>query len=383
MQFELTGGQQLLQSSVVDWLEANVGLARPRSVDPAAGEDRWQSFADMGWLGLPFAEADGGFGGGCIEVGLLMHAFGAHLVPEPYAASILVAARLLADLGTDAQRNQLLPRVMDGSARLALAHSEAGTGWPWARRRVQAREAPGGWILSGEKRLVEAGHGPTHWLVSASCEDDRQRLFLVAGTPKVERLGYRTLQGGRACDLTFSGLHIPADAVLGDKGMDHGGALGDALALGLIAQCWGAAGVLEMLVRQTATYVSQRKQFGRALSDFQVVQHKLAEMGVESMDARAACELASMRSEGRQDLVLLASTAKVRTARAATVVGQHAIQLHGAMGVCDELPVAPAYRWLEAFHAQWGRAGIHAAMLGARQIQGGRYGQSAVLEVVS
>lgn len=383
MQFDLSEEQRLLRSSVIDWLQANVALTRPRWTDPAADEGIWQSFAAMGWLGLPLAETDGGFGGGGVEVGLLMHALGSHLVAEPYVSSIVVAARLLAQLGSDDQRSHLLPRVMDGTARLALAHSEAGTGWPWTRRRVQARRGLGGWILSGDKKFVEDGHRPTHWLISASCEDDRQRLFLLEDTARIRRAQYRTLQGGTACDLTLEGVDVLASAVLGSEDADHEDVLNDALALGLIAQCWGAAGVLDMLVRETAEYVSRRKQFGRPLAEFQAVQHKLAEMGVESMEARAACELASMYSQTPQDLLMRASAAKVRTAGAVEVVGKHAIQLHGAMGVCDELPVAPAYRWLEAFLTQWGRAGIHAESLGGRQLSGDRYGQSAVLEVLS
>ena len=138
MQFDLTEEQRLLRASVVDWLGAHSGPTPERGTARGDDQDRWKSFAALGWLGLPFAEEDGGFGGGTIEVGLLMHAFGAHLVTESYVSSILIAGRLLAGLGTSGQRNRLLPQVVDGTARLALAHSEPGVGWPWAERHLRA-----------------------------------------------------------------------------------------------------------------------------------------------------------------------------------------------------------------------------------------------------
>jgi alkylation response protein AidB-like acyl-CoA dehydrogenase len=172
--------------------------------------------------------------------------------------------------------------------------------------------------------------------------------------------------------LRFDDFEVPLDAVLGqgvdDRVAEHKDVIRDSLAAGVLAQCWGASGAMEMLVEQTVVYVRHRKQFGRPLADFQAVQHRLAEMGVQSIEARACCELASIRAASGEEWVALATATKAKLASAANLVAKSAVQLHGAMGVCDELPVAPAFRWLEAFQTQWGRAAAHAAHSGRRQL---------------
>jgi alkylation response protein AidB-like acyl-CoA dehydrogenase len=384
MQFELTQEQRLLQASAFDWLRAHAppspAPGARRGGEAGAEGDRWAAFAAMGWLGLPFAEEDGGYGGGAVDVGLLLQAFGAHLAAEPFVSSIVVGGHLLAALGSGEQRARLLPALMDGTARVALAHSEPAVHWPWAERRFQARRDADGWRLHGEKQLVESAQLATHWLVTARCDEGCERVFLVEAGAAVERLPYRIVQGGHACDLRFDALHVAGTAMLGGGAAAHEPALRHALSLGVIAQCWGALGVLDMLLAQTVSYVRERRQFGRPLSDFQAVQHKLAEMGVARADARAACELAALRLAPGDDGTMLAAAAKATVGCAAEVVGKHAVQLHGAMGVCDELPVAPAYRWLEGFQAQWGRPGMHASFVGRGQLQGERFAHSAVLE---
>lgn len=371
---------------------ADTGHGAPAAhVTQAAGAALWQSFADMGWLGLPFSQEDGGFGGGPMEIGLLMHAFGGRLVTQPFVSSVVVAGRLLVTLGSVTQRESLVPGLIGGSVRLGFAHSEPGVAGPWVPRRLRALRVAGasdasvGWCLAGVKQAVEDGHEPTHWLLTATDDDGQLRLFLVDAAALVDRQRHRLLHGGSGSDLSFDGLDVGAAELLGEVEGDagHQTALHAALASGLMAQCWGAAGAMDMLVRQTAGYVSQRMQFGRPLSAFQAVKHKLAEMGTQSLEARACCELTAMRVSGGEGLIPLAQAAKSRVAAAAQVVSRHAIQLHGAMGVCEELPVAPAFRWLEAFQALWGRAGVHACALAEAQLDSSRYCTSATLRALS
>lgn len=374
MQFDLTEDQRMLAGSAERWLADHA--ASPRNA-----ERDWSAFAEMGWLALPFPAESGGLAGQPLDWGLLLQAMGRHLVAWPYASSLLVAGGLVDRLGNDAQRS-VLADALEGRARLAFAHVEAGVPDPWARRRHPAVRDPareGGWMLGGDKAFVDQAPAPTHWVVTARGQGDFEQVFLIEAQAGRQGAPYTTLDGGCAVDLRLAGLRLGADALLGD-GSDAGPAIREALASGLIGQCWAAAGVIDALVTATAAYVSGRQQFGKRLADFQAVQHQLAEMEVERLEARAACELASLRLARGEDGRLLASGTKVRVAAAADLVSKRAIQLHGAMGVCEELGIAPSFRWLAAFQARWGSAALHARWLGQQQRVQGRLARSSVLE---
>lgn len=373
MQLELTDDQRMLVASAEDWLAAH-----PAADGAGDGVARWRAFAGLGWLAQPFGADVGGLDGAPLDCGLLMHTLGRHLEVLPCAGALHVAGRLLDRLGSPDQRSEWLPQLIDGQLRPALAHAERDVAWPWAPRRFQAWRSGSGWTLRGEKLLVADMPAPTHWLISATCDDGSDVMFLLPVQAAAVQGRYRTLSGGWACDLDFDGLWVGPQALVGE-GVPAADALHEPLSAGLLAQCWAAAGVIDALVSRTAAYVGDRRQFGRALAEFQVVQHRLAEMEVERQEARAACELASMRAAAGEPLGPLASGAKLRVGAAADVVAKQAIQLHGAMGVCEELPVAAAFRWLAAFQADFGPTSLHALQLG-RQLRGGeRLGRSAVL----
>lgn len=370
MRTTLTEEQSIIQASAMDWLNSNCKFSphAARAADAAndSSASRWQSFADMGWLGLPFPEDVGGFAAGPVEAGLLMQAFGAHLVAEPFIASVMMAGRLLDSLGTLEQRQRWLPKLIQGSERVAFAHTEEVEASPWAPRATRAKRTAEGWKLQGAKQCVEGGADAAWWLVSADGEDGRAWLFMVSSDAEGVTIdNYRTLDGGVACDLRFDDITVPAENLVGGATLAIEPVLNAVLAEGIVSYCWGAAGLIASLVEQTAEYTRQRKQFGRSLSEFQVVQHRLAEMAVESSEAKATCELASMLLQtGREDPVALASAAKAKVGRAAEYVSKQAVQLHGAMGVCEELPIAASFRWLQAFQLKHGRGSVHAAALG-------------------
>lgn len=391
MQFSLSEEQQLIQASALDWLAGNYDF-RQR----AAGVHRdggapgvWQAFAQLGWLGLPIAEAWGGSGAGPLESGLLMQAFGRHLVVEPYHGAVLLAARALELAGTDRQRDRWLARVVDGTARLALAWVEPGDTLPWQPRRTIARRNGRQWQLDGHKQLVRGAAGAAQWLVAASDADDPavQRLFLVHPAQSGLRVdGYDTTDGGRAADLAIDGLLLDDEALVGG-GADITPVVHRVLAEGLVARCWEAAGTMQAVLEQTAAYTAERKQFGQSIASFQVVQHRLAEMAVQCAEAQAACEMAAMRlahdAGDAGDASLLAARAMSKVGRAARFVGQEAVQLHGAMGVCEELPVAATFRALLAFRHEDGSDGSHAAWLGRATLASGEYGRSQTLRVTA
>lgn len=385
MRFTLTEEQALIQASALDWLATNYDFRQrhPGVHRDGGSPQAWQAFAELGWLGLPLPEAFGGSGAGLFEGGLLMQAFGRHLVVEPYLACTLQAARLLALAGSAPQKERWLPGVAEGVHRLALAHAEPGDGTPWSPRRCIARADRDGWRLDGTKQLVVAAQGAARWLVTARepGADGRDVLLLV--DPAVDGIrvdAYDTTDGRRAADLRFDGVRLGADGLVGEPGERTRQPLQQVLAEGAVAQCWEATGAMQAVLEQTTEYTKQRRQFGQVLADFQVVQHRIAEMAVKCIEAQAACELATLRL--KQDAgggPEAAAIAMSNVGRAARYVSQEAVQLHGAMGVCEELPVAATFRLLLAF-TQGGSgpaaSGLH---LGTMSLAGGGHLRSQTL----
>lgn len=384
MQASLTEEQALIQGSALDWLAGNYSfIDRQASVHRDGGSPAaWAAFAELGWLGLTLAEEVGGSGLGQLEAGLLMQAFGRHLVVEPFHGGVLQAARMIELAGTAAQKKEWLPRVVAGEQRLALAHGEPGDALPWGARRTVATPQDGGWLIDGVKQLAAGAPGSAMLVVSARpAGGNGELLFLV--DPKQDGVvmdAYGTSDGARAADLRLQAF-VPEDARLGSGTTEQITALlHRVLAEGIIARCCEATGAMQAVVEQTTQYTQQRKQFGQSLSSFQVVQHRLAEMAVLCVEAQAACELAVIRMGSNPAQARnLAAMAKNKTARAARFVSQEAVQLHGAMGVCEELPVAATFRMLLAFAQKDGDGASHADDLGERMLASGAFMHSQTL----
>jgi alkylation response protein AidB-like acyl-CoA dehydrogenase len=389
MRLTLTEDQALIQSSAMDWLADRYDFRqREASVHRDGGaKDVWRAFAEMGWLGLPLPEAHGGLGMGPMEAGLLMQAFGRHLVVEPWHACVLQAGRLLSLAGAAAQQSEWLPGSVSGEARLSLAHMEPGDRLPWEPRRTMAVRDAAGWTLTGEKRQVIAAPGAARWIVSAQAQGGTQLFLVRPSAAGVQLDAYDTVSGGRAADIRLS--RVPAELLgtpdaAGAQGAQGAGSpeakLRQVLAEGLVGLGWEAVGAMQAALAQTTDYTQQRRQFGQSLSQFQVVQHRLAEMAVHCAEAQAVCELVSMRlalapSEGPA----LAALVKTKVGSAARFVAQEAVQLHGAMGVCEELPIAATFRLLLAFRQQGGQGSDHAAARGIALWRSGGFGRSQTL----
>lgn len=378
MLLALTEMQEMISSSVNEFLaheysflQRAASLKAPASLAPPV----WQGFADMGWLGLPLAEDDGGIGGGAMESGLLMRAFGRNLVVEPYAASVLLGTRLLAAGGTQAQREQWLPMLIGGSARVVLAHDEALLRDPWRARQSRASAHGSGYRLDGAKSIVAGAPGADALLVTAQMDDGSDGLFIVPASAQGLALApCRTLDGARAADVRLDGVLLERDACLA------GGDLAAILAEAMVSQCWEASGAMQAALEQTAAYVNERVQFGQPIAKFQVVQHRLAEMAVCCEEALAACQLASLRIDSNPSSArAMAALAKSKVARGAQVVAREAVQLHGAMGVSEELAIASYFRKLLAFSQQGEDAGSAGQRYGALMLSSGHYRASRTL----
>jgi alkylation response protein AidB-like acyl-CoA dehydrogenase len=254
--------------------------------------DIWKQFADLGWLALPIDEAYGGLGGGAIETGILMEAFGRGLVSEPYLSTVVICAALISECGSEAQKQALLPAVADGSLILAFAHSERAARFDLAEVTATARKTPEGWRLNGQKTAVLDGNAAGQIIISARVAGDNGApgklcLFLVpSGAPGMTSRDFSRLGGGRACNLELRNVNLPADGLLGD-GSDALPAIEAVVDRAMAALGAEAVGIMQTLLDTTLEYTKMRKQFGRPLSANQVIRHRLADMAMQCDEARS------------------------------------------------------------------------------------------------
>ena len=354
--FELTDSQALLRDSLARWLHDAAPFARRQSLlaTPEAIAPLWQGLAGgPGLLGAALPESLGGQGGGLADQGLILQTLGDALLPEPYLACAVLGAGLLRRLpGEWPQR--LLAGLVDGAVRPVLATLERGARHDLAR--VQARlqtAAVGGQALTtltGRKALVRAAPYATHWLVSARDAAGCLRLALVSpGAAGITRRDLRLTDGGWAAELAFDAT--PVEAVLGEPGVDLLALVEQVSDEALLVTGAEGVGVMQRLLRDTLDHVRQRQQFGVAIASFQVVQHRLADMHLALLQANALVGATLLRLDRETALPAgvrrqAVASAQVVVARACRSVGQGAVQLHGGMGMTDELFVGHGFKRL-------------------------------------
>jgi alkylation response protein AidB-like acyl-CoA dehydrogenase len=326
----------------------------------------WKQFADLGWLALPIAEAHGGLGGGAVEIGILMEAFGRGLVSEPYLSTVVIGASLISECGTEAQKQTLLPDIADGSLVLAFAHSERQARFDLADVRTTAMKTSDGWRLDGQKTAVLDGSAAGQIIISARVDD---------GSGKHGKLALRDfprLGGGRASNLELRDVHLSADALLGD-GSDALPAVEAAIDRAMAALGAEAVGIMQTLLDQTIEYTKMRKQFGRPLSANQVIRHRLADMAMQCDEARSMALRAALMADAEPVArSRAASGAKAKIGKCARFVAEQSVQLHGAMGVTEELDIGSYFKRLLAFDTLFGGSAHHYrrhAALGSRAVQ--------------
>ena len=325
----------------------------------------WKRFAELGWLALPIGEDHGGLGGGAIEIGILMEAFGRGLVSEPFLSTVVIGAGLVGQCGTEAQKQAILPKVADGSLILAFAHSERAARFDLARVETSATRAADGWHLNGRKIAVLDGNAADLIIVSARIANSNGAsgnlgLFLVpADASGLTRSEYARLGGGRACNLTLSDVRLPADALLGD-GSDTLAAIEAVIDHAMAALGAEAVGIMQTLLDTTIEYTNIRKQFGRPLSANQVIRHRLADMAMQCDEARSLALRAALMADAEPTARgRAASGAKARIGKCARFVAEQSVQLHGAMGVTEELDIGLYFKRLLAFETLFGGSAHH------------------------
>ena len=373
--------QRLLRESADRFVsETYTADHRRRTANDPLGfsDDIWKQFADLGWLALPIAEAHGGLGGSAIEIGILMEAFGRGLVSEPYLSTVVIGASLISECGTEAQKQALLPKIADGSLYLAFAHSERQARFDLADVRTTAKKTPDGWRLDGHKTAVLDGNAAGQIIVLARVDDGSSKpgklsLFLVPqGTRGLTLRDFPRLGGGRACNLELRDVQLPADALLGD-GSEALPAVEAAIDRAMVALGAEAVGIMQTLLDQTLEYTKIRKQFGRPLSANQVIRHRLADMAMQCDEARSMALRAALTADAEPVArARAASGAKAKIGKCARFVAEQSVQLHGAMGVTEELDIGSYFKRLLAFDTLFGSSAHHYrrhAALGGRVVQ--------------
>ena len=381
MDLNLSDEQRLLRESADRFVNEtyNADHRRKAANEPLGFSPAiWTQFADLGWLALPIDEDFGGLGGGAIEIGILMEAFGRGLVSEPYLSTVVIGASLISECGTEAQKQALLPDIADGSLVLAFAHSERQARYDLADVTTTAKKAPGDWRLEGNKTAVLDGSAAGQIIVSARVDDGNGKpgklcLFLVPqGTRGLALRDFPRLGGGRASNLELRDVHLPADALLGN-GSDALSAIEAVIDRAMAALGAEAVGIMQTLLDQTLEYTKIRKQFGRPLSANQVIRHRLADMAMQCDEARSMALRAALMVDAEPVArSRAASGAKAKIGRCARFVAEQSVQLHGAMGVTEELDIGAYFKRLLAFDTLFGGSAHHYrrhAALGGRAVQ--------------
>src|SRR4051812_42268176 len=381
MDLTLSDEQRMLRESADRFVTETYNADhRKRSANDPLGFSAgiWKQFADLGWLALPISEDHGGLGGGAVEIGILMEAFGRGLVSEPYLSTVVIGAALISQCGSEAQKQALLPAVADGSLILAFAHSERAARFDLAEVATTARKTADGWRLNGRKTAVLDGSAAGQIIVSARIAGDNGAsgklcLFLVpAGTAGMALRDFPRLGGGRACNLELRDLSLPADALLGD-GNDALPSIEAVVDRAMAALGAEAVGIMQTLLDQTLEYTKIRKQFGRPLSANQVIRHRLADMAMQCDEARSMALRAALMADAEPVArSRAASGAKAKIGKCARFVAEQSVQLHGAMGVTEELDIGAYFKRLLAFDTLFGGSAHHYrrhAALGGRAVQ--------------
>jgi pimeloyl-CoA dehydrogenase small subunit len=352
MDFDFSEEQRLLKESVDRLVAGEYEFEKRRGyMREKEGWSRtlWKQYAEMGLLGLPFAEEHGGFGGGPVETMLVMESFGRGLIVEPYAATVILAGGALRHSGHAA----LLPKITGGEAIVALAHAEPQSRWNLADVRTTARKDGSAFVPEGEKALVLHGDSADELVVSAR-QGSRIDLFLVdAKAPGVSRRGYPTQDGQRAAEISLAGAR--AEALVAENALPIVERVADEAMAALCAEAVGAMAAMHEL---TVEYLKTRKQFGVSIGSFQALQHRAVDMLVEVEQARSMAMFATMMVQEKDPAERRKSVAaaKAQIGRSARFVGQQAVQLHGGIGMTAEYKLGAYFKRVTMIDTAFGNA---------------------------
>ena len=362
MDFAFTDEQQMLLDTTRRFVTERYGFAYRKGVrDSNEGWSReaWKGLADLGLLASNIPESDGGIGAGPVGSMLVGTVLGECLSLEPFWSSAVVATRAIVELGSAEQRRQWLPPMAAGELVAVLAHDEADMRGGGLQMGTRAAREGAGWRLNGRKSLIYHAQAAGLLLVSASTDDDDLGVFAVpAGAPGLQLHPCTTVDDQRAADVVLENVAVGEDARLGG---DATAALQTVSDAGLAALCSEAFGAMDKVFAATVEYSRSRLQFGVPIGSFQALQHRMAEMLMHLEQARSMLYLATSAcaDDDMQTRNAALDAAKVLMGQAARYIGQQAIQLHGGMGMTDELNISHYFKRLLAFELRCGTTTAH------------------------
>ncbi len=375
MDFSLSEEQTLLQESIERFIQNDYPFTeRQATLKSGIGFNprHWRMFADLGWLGLPFPEEDDGFGGAAVESVILWEQFGKGLVIEPFLATVVLAGGALKLGGAKEQKRAVLPGTIEGRTQAALAFAEPQGRYNLADLTTHAAKTAGGWRLNGHKAVVLNGPAADLFVVSARTSGAQRdstgvSLFLVPTTAAgISRRDYPTVDGFTASELMLADVEVQSDALLGEAGAGLP-VLERVIDEGTLAVGAEAVGCMEVLYKDTVEYCKTREQFGQPIGKFQVLQHRMVDMFMEYEQSKSLMYMAAMRmDEGYGPEAQKAMSAfKVQVGKSGRFVGQSAVQLHGGMGMTDELNIGHYFKRLTMIDALFGNVDHHLKRFGS------------------
>ena len=371
MDFRLTEEQLALQETLRRFIAKDYGFERRRSLARSSlgySAEAWAQYADLGLLGLPYPEEFGGFDGTGVDIMAVMELVGQGLLLEPYLSTVVLCGGLLRDAAPRAIKEQLLPQIAAGRLQIALGAYEAAGRYDLAHVASSAVRDAKGWRLTGSKSVVLDAPSADYFLLSARSSGNRTdaegiSLFLVRrDAPGLTQQAYPTQSGGRAADLHLQDVPVEEGAVIGAPGRALP-ILERAVDQAIAALCAEAVGIVTALNEATLNYLKTRKQFGTVIGSFQALQHRMADMFIAAEQTRSMAIIAAIQAAGDEPTARrrAISGAKAYIGQAARFVGQQAVQLHGAMGVVDELNISHYFKRLTMIDMTFGDADHHLA----------------------
>ena len=367
MDFNFTEEQGMIRDSLSRLIREQYDFDTRRKVVASKEGWRpamWAQFAELGLLMAPFSEEDGGLGGGPIDAMVVMEEFGKGLVVEPYLSSVVCGGGFL-KRGSDAQKAEHLAGIMSGEQIFAFAYAEPRGRYNLADLETTAKKDGAGFSINGHKSVVIGAPWATHFVVTARTSGGRRdakgvTVFVVSKDANgVSTRDYPTVDGRRASEVYFENVSVGADAVVGE--VDNGLPLVELVTDEAIAAlCAEACGAMKVAHEMTVEYSRNRKQFGTAIGKFQVLQHRMVDMFMEHEQSVSMTYMATLKvDEDEVTRKKAASAAKVRIGQGGRFVGQQAIQIHGGMGMTDELAVGHYFKRLTMIDAEFGNVDYH------------------------
>ena len=368
MDFSLNEVQEMLDDSVEKFIANDYDFETRQKYsgsDQGFSSEVWQTFADLGWTAVPFSEEDGGFGGGPIDLMVLMLRFGKGLIVEPYLANIVLVGGVLRRAASEAQKEQWLQPIIGGELQAALAFVEPQSRYELANVATTAERDGEAWSLNGHKGVVLNGGNAELIVVPARTSGGKTdtsgiTLFAVPGDADgVTRSAYATVDGHQAAEIALDNVRVGDEAVIGD--VDAGfAALDGAIDDATLAVCAEAVGIMQTMTEKTIEYSKSRMQFGVPIGSFQALQHRMVDMFTECEQSYSLLIWATMvAAQGGEEASKAISSIKYQVGTVGRQVGQEAVQLHGGMGVSWELDIAHYFKRLTVIDQMFGNADWH------------------------